>query len=1755
MSEYDYEAEKDTFTTNFLEGLDTDNLNQDQKKLVEDLKLKWKKRDEIFNKLMKVETSLAQFQEGEISVYQLKANLSLLVRIKNQFDTLQNQIYANEFSNEADEEDNEVVFMTHFHKIESETTKIVEEPQEKPKDLKPSLANVKVKLPQQKIPEFYGDITSWRTFKDTFVSLIHSNDSIPNIQKYHYLISALKNDTNSSIKEMPITEDNYTLAWEILKERYDNTNLLIEAHLDKLFALPSMSKENASDLRKLIDVVQSNVRALAALKVPVGEWDAILVYMVKQKLDSDSKKQWQLSVGTKEPQKYEKLLSFLNNRCNVLESIKTQKQSKETSDSKPAFSKFKPKSISVHATETSQCNLCKGSHRLFYCPDFLQLNPNQRKAKVRELNLCFKCLGSHSKECSSRKVCKICNDASHNTLLHINEGNKDVQKRDPEKKNVIPVSTTACVQVHCHRNGPSKYSQVLMGTAIIQIANSNGSWHQVRALLDSASQSCFISEDLVQKLGLKRQRSDVPVSGIDQIKASIKYKVKTQFKSRVTPYQEETEFLVVSRIANNSPCNPIDIENWNIPSQLILADPNFFTPGRIDVLIGTRYFYEIMKSEKVEIGRNKPMLIDSELGWVVAGGFSSNVPSKTSNISFCWLTQEQEFKSKSSMSPKFDFKEVEFTEEDMDCENHFRSTIKRNEKGRYVVRLPIKPNAELGESKSLAVKRLKQLQKQLNGNPAMKSAYVDFMSEYIKLGHMEVLKSSESNLRYPYYIPHHAVYKLSSTTTKLRVVFNASSKTTNQKSLNDILMVGPNLQIDMRILLLNFTLTKYAFIADVEKLFRQLEVDPEDRDYLRVLWWDESGEVIECRLTTVTYGTACAPYQALRVLLQLVMDLGSKYKLGQKLILKKFMDDFLAGGNNLSHLIEAIQELIQMLAEAGMNLRKFAANDPRLLQNIPPENIEKLVSIQSHDNAVSTLGLVWNPESDEFMFKIPKIQENVTWTKRKVLSEIHKLFDPEGWVGPVTLLGNLIMQQIWIEGTDWDAPLPAQLQREWIHLYTQLPLLQQIHKKRLTVTFNREIQLIGFSDASLRAYGATLYIRSQNEDGQVSVQLLCSQSRVAPQPNKRRKKPVTLPKLELNAAALLAQLASKMKNSLEIEFSNCFLFSDSTIVLSWINEDPSKFVQYVARRVRDIQKATESEGFIWNHIESKQNAADIISRGMLPEKLIQSDLWWHGPIMFQKQYAFKITQNFAKEINEESTCYLLKDELQKSETESIINIQNFTNYDPMIRITAWILRFIHNSRLSALQKRDNTITRLTGALSVGELSTAEKSLVKQIQSEAYPKEMQLLHQGKPLNKDSKLCSLSPTLKDNIMVVGGRLSNSNLSVGQKHPMIIPATHHFTKLLIQKIHQQTLHGGPQLVLATIRRKFWIPQSKSKVRQLINQCLICFRVKPIPAAQIMGDLPVERVVPSRPFSTTGLDYCGPFYVQNKTPRPTASIKIWVCIFVCFSTKAAHLEPVMDLTTEAFRNALIRFQSRRGKCTILNSDNQTSFHGANRKMEKEIAAFLADPQINDEIKALCAKDGITWRFIPARCPHVGGLWEACVRSFKHHFKRVASDSPLSIESFFTLVYSIESCLNSRPLVQLSEDAEEDVLTPGHFLIGEALNAPAEPELTNIPYNRLTHFERKQKMIQLFWKSWSRDYLNTLQQKYKWKVEKNDLQIGDIVLIIEDNLPPSKWMKGRITATPVGTDGRVRMVSMQTKDRVIKRSVHRICPLPKDTD
>lgn len=1007
---------------------------------------------------------------------------------------------------------------------------------------------------------------------------------------------------------------------------------------------------------------------------------------------------------------------------------------------------------------------------------------------------------------------------------------------------------------------------------------------------------------------------------------------------------------------------------------------------------------------------------------------------------------------------------------------------------------------------------------------------------------MEPVPDSEVGSSPAFYLPHHGVLREQSETTKLRVIFNGSSRTDNGISLNDILYSGAKLQTEIADVLLWFRLHQYVFSTDITKMYRQIMVHPEDRDLQRIYWHDAEGQLRSYRLTTVTYGLNCAPFLALRVLQQLIEDEGHRFPRAVLPMSRgRYVDDVFGGAESLNEAKEIIHQLKQLSSAGGFPLQKWNSNCPELLRYLSILPSDSSTPVELEASCVKVLGLYWQPNSDSFQFTSGATPSR-TITKRAVLSEIAQLYDPLGFIAPVVICAKIFIQELWIAKVEWDEPLPPEIKKRWENFRQQLPSLNNLKIPRWLHVSSaiKSIELHGFSDASHLAMAAVVYIRVTTNLDEVYVTLVCAKTKVAPL------KQLTIPRLELTAALLLSRLISNTKCALDLTECPIFLWTDSAVTLTWISANPARWKDFIRNRVTVIQEIVPSAS--WKFVPGKENPADCTTRGVNANLLEQHPLWWTGPPWLSKSSsAWPMISTSTSNTNlEERTRHVLTINYDSQAPQWDL-LKRYSSLIRLFRITSLCRRAAARFRSKTSEPLDSPLTPLA-------LQQSRNFWIKQIQNSCFRREIEALSRGENLLKSSSLIRLTPFLDTfGLLRVGGRLQHATLDYDIKHPFILPRQSSFTTLVIADAHLSTLHGGTQVTLAYTRQTYWILGGRAPIRSFILRCVRCARYCKIRAQQLMGQLPIARVTPSRSFLHTGVDYAGPISIKTWRGRAAKSYKGYLAIFVCFSTSAVHLEIVTDYTTEAFLAAYKRFTSRRGICASLYSDCGTNFVGADAELRRR---FNSTSQELKELATLIATNGTEWRFNPPSAPHFGGKWEAAVKSTKFHLRRVIGDSMLTYEELSTLLAQIEAILNSRPLCPLTEDGDDyAALTPGHFLIGEALTTIPEPNLIDKPSSRLNRWQLIRQKAELFWKRWKSECLQRYQAISKWYHPSTQIKEGSLVLMIDDRYAPAKWPLARVVQLHPGEDGLNRVVTLRTSTAQFKRPITKICVLPPDPE
>lgn len=1621
-----------------------------------------------------------------------------------------------------------------------------------------------IKIPRIDLPTFDGDIQNFPFFYETFKRVIHENNTLTDSERVHYLFSHLTGKAKSVCSGVIPAAENYNTVWEALIAKYDDKRALATSYLNKLFSMKPVNGPSACNLEKVIDSFAATISAIKQLKLDnLSEF--IFIHLGLKLLDSDTAKSFEMSIrnSTQMPS-YDEFIRFVREQVKILYRTSQQAPSKaeggstnNTGNARGPLPRTPQAYVSTQAQQENAhpCAMCNSTEhsQLYNCNAFIKLTPNERYNFIKEIHACSNCLNTQhtASKCVSKKTCRKCKGKHHSTL-HFDS--KPVMTRNVptvsatstynQLKSASNEATDANTTSSITDKGASvctlsasvrakSHSTEILATAKVLASGRNGKDKILRCLLDPGSQKHYVTSKCCKNLGLTVNNSPLTsVKGIGGATQPVRGYVTMTFRSRYDTKREYTiDALVLDEITSLLPTCPVDQSSFDLFDNVELADDTWAIPGEIDLLVGVKLFAEMLRSGKIVNKPGFPDALETALGYIVLG----DAPAMTAPSSAVGY-----FSSVDVGNLMQRFWEIEDlsdgivqSAEEKQAEEIFKNTVNRLENGRYEVALPFKSEpSNLGDSYKTAERRYYTLERKFRIQPKLKPLYDEVIREHIDKNYLSEVQNDQSDKAY--YIPHHAIVREDRTTTKVRVVLDASAKTTSGLSLNDILHAGPSLQADLFCILLNLRLFAVAITSDVRQMYLCIDVRKEDRPFQRILYRFSPEETLKVfQYNRVAFGLRSSPFLALRTVKQLVADEGSKFPLAEDIASRDiYMDDVATSVIDEAQAVQATNELLKLFIAGGFQLAKWSSNSTAVLKEIPEElRLSQSVTFDD-DTTLKILGLRWYPGEDVFKFQVTP--DDRPCTKRNILSSVARLFDVLGLVAPVIVFAKLLIKELWLLKIDWDEVPPDHVVRLWQQFQSELPLLSNISFPRhIGVIESCSLTIVGFADASEKAYGGMVYAYVTFPDNDCGhTFMICAKSKVAPV------KVVSLARLELCAALLMSQLIKRVVDTYSTRYpiKSVIAFCDSTVALCWIHSSPHRWQTFVANRVVKIQDNLSSDHF--HHVKGSENPSDCLSRGLTPAQLVSHPLWLSGPPWMKRPIAeWPIKPFIPDEVNvpEEKTMSLVTAD---NSNDSIIYelSKRFSSWNKYVRTVAYILKFI------------NRLPR--GPINADDMIKAELEIIRAIQNVYFSQYVSNITSSKGLTR--AFAKLKPFIDNGIIRVGGRISNANEDYDYKHPMLLPRRDHIVNLLVDHYHRRHLHTGPETLISILRHRYWIIAARCIIRHRIHLCNYCFRVKPKVTHPIMADLPSYRVNPeTKAFIHTGCDYAGPFHCTPIRRRGSRSQKVYLCLFTCLTTRAIHLELATDLSTATFMNAFKRFLARRGPIYYIYSDNGTNFVGANTYLQ-ELHNFLAN-EYRDVWEHKLAKEHITWKFIPPSAPHFGGCWESEVKNVKTHLFRSIGKQILSFEEMTTVLAEIEALLNCRPLtVHRSDPSEPSVLTPAHFLNNAPLNyLPASSVKESTVDHLLQRYQLLDRLIQSFWKRWRGEYLHALQTRQKWNTPSEPIKEGMVVVILQDNVMPLNWPLGIITKLITGKDGIARVALVKTKSGVFKRPIVKLCPLP----
>ncbi|XP_030588591.1 uncharacterized protein LOC115795386 [Archocentrus centrarchus] len=909
-------------------------------------------------------------------------------------------------------------------------------------------------------------------------------------------------------------------------------------------------------------------------------------------------------------------------------------------------------------------------------------------------------------------------------------------------------------------------------------------------------------------------------------------------------------------------------------------------------------------------------------------------------------------------------------------------------------------------------------------------------------------------------------------------------------------------------------------------MFHQFFVPPAARNYLRFLWWggaDLEAEPQEYRMTVHPFGATSSPGCANFGLKYLAQKHTVDYPLASAFIEKNFyVDDGLTSVPSVKDAEDLIIEARELCKKGGLRLHKFNSNRLEVLDCVDAsERATKAGSLHlGLDEPLigRALGIQWSIEQDSFSFDVNL--KNQPSSRRGILSVIASIYDPLGFISPVTLCGKRILQDLCRQGAGWDEPLPEDLGSRWEEWKGDLPKLQEIIIPRCyhPPEFKSivRIELHHFSDASSVGYGACSYVRYINNDREVYCSLVMAKARVAPT------KLLSIPRMELSAAVVSARMSAMLRVELEMKIDEEFFWTDSQVVLAYINNDVRRFHVFVANRLQVIKGETNCSQ--WHFVDTSENPADHASRGLNASGLLSTN-WMMGP-SFLWQHELKLT-------SPPSAVLLVRDpEVRAAQVNVAITSDCDDMLDRLSRFSSWIrlLKVVARiRRMTSRQRHDSD------HITVEEIESATEVVVRLVQQQAFSEERRTLEKGDSLPHSSPLFRFNPILDKGILRVGGRLRQSSLSQGLKHPIILPKSSHITELVLLHFHERICHQGRSQTQMELRANgFWVIGGSKSTARLIHHCVTCRKLRRPAEEQQMAELPEARVEASAPFTYCGMDVFGPFIIK----RARTEHKRYGLIFTCLSSRAIHIETLEDLSTDAFINALRCFISLRGAVRQLYCDHGTNFVGARNEFKK--ALKQCDPK---KLEAYLANKQCEFIFSAPAASHAGGVWERQIRTVRNVLNATLCVCPGRLDDFSlrTLFYEAMAIVNSRPLNVdgINDPRSLEPLTPNHLILMKSQIAlPPAGKFVREDVYATKRWRRVQYLTEQFWGRWKREYLLNISLRQKWHKPRRNLKTNDIVIVIEDTLPRNQWQLGRVVETIQGTDKLVRRVRVQVTDR-----------------
>lgn len=1324
---------------------------------------------------------------------------------------------------------------------------------------------------------------------------------------------------------------------------------------------------------------------------------------------------------------------------------------------------------------------------------------------------------------------------------------------------------------------------------------------------DSGAEITLVRDDLREQLGIKGTPELLSLQWTDN---TIKQSMAVKFDLAVQGVLDRSERLILKDCYAindlNLPFRTLDMKTLK-EKYTYLRDVEFdgYYNEQPVMLIGSPHAY-VIESIKGLIGGDvgDPVAIESMLGVSVYGGSCENPSSAVVNVQSIATDPVEESPNDSKVTNEelhrllIEFNSIESlgikaieshqTEDDKKAIEILEEEMRVLESG--AIEVPLvwnrinKEIPQIDNNYAYAYMRQLALEQKLRKNPKHLRAYNDNVKEMLHLDYMRYADFVDLNTNWKNisHLPMGFAINENKDPPKFRNVYDASSKY-HKKSLNDLLLKGPDLLINLVKPLLHMRMNRIAFTADVQHMFHRIHINLRDQQCQRVLFREDHSKPMNTLILKVmAFGPTCSPFVSQFVKNWNADRFATKYPVASKTIKElMYMDDLISSESSVSNAVQTALQCIEICKSIDWNLISFQSNSIEFLNSIPGTHVKKdLIPIMSNENedyTTKVLGCNWNTTNDCFVYQLDRniFIKLVTEfehhpTKRDQASTVARIFDIMGLIAHYTIRGKIMLQRSWKLNLDWDDKIPQDLQKEWRKWLADIENIAKLKIPRMFCNLDslqqaERIELHVFCDAGAEAFGGVAYF-AIHHNGNINTSIVMAKAKVTPLRYKTETEVKEIPRLELFSAIVGSRLANTIIDSYnELDITKYF-WTDSEIVLRWIHNPNHRLIKYAIGPIEEILRTTERTD--WKYVPTTQNPADICTKFKQFDFADQNSLWFTGPeylrhspeswpqlpAKLQVDETAIITTICLGKLNYSThelpphDCTFTDDKFINTLSASIL-----ASWTKLKRAVARALKLFMDAFIPLVRSKQlhnpNVVKEVKinfenfTTLTSDDLERAEHFLYRKMQKESYAADYKALLNNQYV-KDKELQQLNAFMdKQGIIRINARVENDPLYYPQRFVPVLPRKNVLLHVLLEHFHYKYRHIAIESQIAEIRAKTWIPQIRGALKSAKKRCNYCNLANAKPCNPIMAPLPDFRTNASLdPFEVTGLDCLGPLEVKVNGRYK----KVYILIFTCTLTRFVHLHVLLSLESLRVMEAIVVFWAAHGPIRKFVSDNGTNFVGASNilKQDYENAQLFLRTQQSILLPKLSEELQLDWQFIPPGSPWMGGVYERLIREVKRSLVDTLKKRALTVVELNIAVQESAHRMNLRPLTHNSIAAEDDIILTPHHLAKHRSGWPLLPGMHREQYVKVNDkliYRRGRQLADEIMRKFTAYYLPVLTKRCKWFKDEPQLQIGDLVLIINANYTRSAWKRGRVIKLYYGKDMRARVADIQLPDGSIK--------------